>query len=43
MREEEASQLRKENAERKEELARKDQHIQELEGRLVSALLRMEE
>ena len=43
MTEEEASQLRKENAELKEELARKDQRIEELEGLLVSALLRIEE
>jgi transposase len=43
MTEEEASQLRKENAELKEELARKDQRIQELEGLLMSALLRIEE
>src|SRR5581483_10307747 len=43
MTEEEASQPRKENAERKEELARKDQRIEELEGLLMSALLRIEE
>jgi cell division septum initiation protein DivIVA len=43
MKEEEASQLRKENAELKEELARKEQRIEELEGLLVSALLRIEE
>ena len=43
MTEEEASQLRKENTELKEELARKDQRIEELEGLLVSALLRIEE
>lgn len=43
MTEEEASQLRKENAELKEDLARKDQRIEELEGLLVSALLRIEE
>jgi transposase len=40
---EEAIQLRKENAELKEELARKDQRIEELEGLLMSALLRIEE
>jgi transposase len=43
MTEEEATQLRKENAERKEELARKDQRIEELEGLLMGALLRIEE
>lgn len=43
MTEEEASQLRKENAELKEALARKEQRIEELEGLLVSALLRIEE
>ena len=43
MTEEEANQLRKENAELKEELARKDQRIAELEGLLMSALLRIEE
>jgi transposase len=43
MTEEEASQLRKENAELKEELARKDQRIAELEGLLMSGLLRIEE
>jgi transposase len=43
MTEEEASQLRKENAERKEELARKEQRIAEREGLLMSALLRIEE
>jgi transposase len=43
MTEEEASHLRKENAELKEELARKDQCIEELEGLLTSALLRIEE
>jgi len=43
MTEEEAGQLRKENAELKEELARKDQRIAELEGLLMSALLRIEE
>ncbi len=43
MTEEEASQQRKENAELKEELARKDRRIEELEGLLMSALLRIEE
>jgi len=43
MTEEEASQLRKENAELKAALAQKDQRIEELEGLLVSALLRIEE
>lgn len=43
MTEEEASHLRKENAELKEALARKDQRIEELEGLLMSALLRIEE
>jgi transposase len=43
MTDEEASQLRKENAELKEELARKNQRIEELEGLLMSALLRIEE
>lgn len=43
MTEEEASQLRKENAELKEELARKDRRIEELEGLLSGALLRIEE
>ncbi|SRR5258708_4668264 len=43
MTEEEASQLRKENTELKEELARKDLRIAELEGLLMSALLRIEE
>lgn len=43
MTEEEASQLRKENAELKEALRQKDQRIEELEGLLVSALLRIEE
>lgn len=43
MTEEEASQQRKENAERKEELAWKDRRIEELEGLLMSALLRIEE
>lgn len=43
MTEEEASQLRKENAELKEEVARKTQRIEKLEGLLMSALLRIEE
>jgi transposase len=43
MTEEEASQLRKENAELKEEVARQQQRIEELEGLLMSALLRIEE
>jgi transposase len=43
MTEEEASQLRKENAELKEALAQKEQRIEELEGLLMSALLRIEE
>src|SRR5947209_14814787 len=43
MTEEEASHLRKENAELKEALAKKDQRIEELEGLLTSALLRIEE
>jgi transposase len=43
MTEEEASHLRKENTELKEALARKDQRIEELEGLLMSALLRIEE
>jgi len=43
MTEEEASHQRKERTERTEELARKDQRIEELEGLLTSALLRMEE
>ena len=43
MKEEEESQLRKENAELKEEVARKTQRIEELEGLLMSALLRIEE
>jgi len=43
MTEEEVSHLRKENTELKEALARKDQRIEELEGLLMSALLRIEE
>lgn len=43
MTEEETSHLRKENAELKEELARKNQRIEELEGLLMGALLRIEE
>lgn len=43
MTEEEASQLRKENAEFKEELARKNQRVEELEGLLMNALLRIGE
>lgn len=43
MTEEEASQLRQENAKLKEGLVRKDQRIEELEGLLTSALLRIEE
>ncbi|EFH85056.1 IS66 family transposase [Ktedonobacter racemifer] len=43
MTEEEAQQLRKEHAELKEEVARKDRRIEELEGLLLSALLRIEE
>lgn len=43
MTEEEATQRRKENAERKEELGRKDQRIEEREGLLMRALLRIEE
>jgi transposase len=41
--EEEIQQLRKENAELKEALAQKEQRIQELEGLLMGALLRIEE
>ncbi len=41
--EEEASHQRKEHADRKEELARKDRRIEEREGLLMSALLRIEE
>jgi transposase len=40
---EEANHLRKENAELKDALVRKDQRIEELEGLLMSALLRIEE
>ncbi len=43
MTEEEARQLRKENAELKEAGARKDQRIEELEALLMRALLRIEE
>jgi transposase len=43
MTEEEANRLRQENAELKEALAQRDRHIEELEGRLMSALLRIEE
>src|SRR5260370_40765938 len=43
MTEEEARRLRQENADLKEEVARKDRRIEELEGRLLSALLRIEE
>src|SRR5260370_32612759 len=43
MTEEEAKHLRQENAELKEELVRKDRRIEELEGLLMSALLRIEE
>jgi len=43
MTEEEASHQRKEHAERTEELARKDQRIEELEGLLTGALPQMEE
>jgi len=43
MTEEEVSHLRKENTELKEALARKEQRIEELEGLLMSALLRIEE
>lgn len=43
MTEEEARHLRKENAELREELAQKDQRIEELEGLLTGALLRIEE
>jgi transposase len=43
MTEEEARHLRKENAELKEELAWKGQRIEELEGLLTSALLRIDE
>src|SRR5258708_216196 len=43
MTEEEVRQLIKEYAELKEEAARKDQRIEDLEGMLMSALLRIEE
>ncbi len=43
MTEEEIQQLRKENAELKEALAQKDQRIEELEGLLMRALLRIDE
>src|SRR5258708_744314 len=43
MTEEESRQLRKENAELKEALARKGQRIEELEGLLMRALLRIDE
>lgn len=43
MTEEESQQLRKENAELKEALIQKEQRIQELEGLLMGALLRVEE
>src|SRR5260370_31804705 len=43
MTEEEARQLRKENTELKEEATQKDRRIEDLEGRLMSALLRIEE
>ncbi len=43
MTEEEARQLRKENTELKEEASQKDRRIEDLEGRLMSALLRLEE
>src|SRR6266568_9363577 len=43
MTEEEARRLRQENVDLKEEVARKDRRIGELEGRLLSALLRIEE
>jgi len=42
MTEEEASRRRKENAERKEKLGRTEQRIEEREGLLISALLRIE-
>jgi transposase len=41
--EEESQQLKKENAELKEALVRKDQRIEELEGLLMRALLRIDE
>src|SRR5262245_43901475 len=43
MTEEEAKQLRQENADLKEAVAQKDQRIEELEGLLMSAVLRIEE
>src|SRR5260370_26823687 len=43
MTEEEAKHLRQENAELKEALTQKDRRIEELEGLLMSALLRIEE
>src|SRR5260221_4627632 len=43
MTEEEAKHLRQENAELKEALTQKDRRIEELEGMLMSALLRIEE
>jgi len=43
MTEEEIRQLRKEHVELKEEVARKERRIEELEGLLMSALLRIEE
>ncbi|HEU5378480.1 MAG TPA: DUF6444 domain-containing protein [Ktedonobacteraceae bacterium] len=41
--EEEANQLRQENAERKEAIAWRDRRIEELEGLLMSAVLQIEE
>src|SRR5258708_31678270 len=43
MTEEEAKHLRQENAELKEALTQKERRIEELEGQLMSALLRIEE
>src|SRR5258708_10180698 len=43
MTEEEIRHLRKENTKLKEEAIQKDRRIEDLEGRLVSALLRLEE
>src|SRR5258708_5828940 len=43
MTEEEIRHLRKENTELKEEAIQKDRRIEDLEGRLMSALLRIEE
>lgn len=43
MTEEEENQLRQENAALKEAVAQKDRRIEELEGLLMSALLRIEE